>query len=308
MPDNPDREKTSVRKSAFLAIAAAYAASFVAAAMVVLLVPSDDPLFLALWADVAATCVIFGFSVRHDNSSFYDAYWSVAPVPIAIYWMLRPEAAGADSLRQLVVLTLVCAWALRLTFNWARGWSGLDHEDWRYVDKREQTGSLYWAVSFAGLHMVPTLLVFAGCLALWPALAAGTQPFGALDVLAAGITGGAILLEATADQQLRRFRLSKPAPEAILETGVWAYCRHPNYLGEMGFWWGLFFFALAADPTAWWFGGGAVGITLLFRFLSLKLIDDRMLARRPDYKVRMETVPALIPRLWRASGASSDQH
>lgn len=295
-----------MRARAFSVVAMAYVVGLFAAVITVALVPSPSPLVRALWADVIATCVIFGFSVKYDNSSFYDAYWSVAPVPIAIYWLYvgnaagaLPAAAGADALRQLVVMTLVSAWALRLTYNWARGWSGLDHEDWRYVDQREKTGSMYWAVSFTGLHMMPTLMVFAGCLALWPALVTGTQPFGALDVLAAGVTFGAIALEATADQQLRRFRLSQPPPEAILETGVWAYCRHPNYLGEIGFWWGLYLFALAAEPKAWWTGAGALAITLLFRFVSLKLIDDRMLARRPNYKTRMETVPALVPGLRR---------
>jgi hypothetical protein len=29
------------------------------------------------------------------------------------------------------------------------------------------------------------------------------------------------------------------------------------------------------------------------------LIDDRMLARRPGYKTRMEKIPALLPRLHR---------
>ncbi len=288
-----------MRAKAFSVIAMAYLAGLLAATITVVLVPSPSPLIKALWADVIATCVIFGFSLKYNNSSFYDAYWSVAPVPIAIYWLVSPEAAGADALRQLVVTTLLSAWALRLTYNWARGWSGLDHEDWRYIDQRANTGSLYWGVSFVGLHMMPTLMVFAGCLALWPALVTGGQPFGALDVLAAGITGGAILLEATADQQLRRFRLTQPPPEAILETGVWAYCRHPNYLGEIGFWWGLYLFALAAEPEAWWTGAGALAITLLFRFVSLKLIDDRMLARRPAYKTRMETVPALVPGLRR---------
>jgi steroid 5-alpha reductase family enzyme len=293
-----------MRTRAFSWIAAAYAAGLVAAAVTVFVVvavaPDQSPIVRALWADVVATCVIFGFSKAHNNSSFYDAYWSVAPVPIAIYWALIPEAVGADALRQLVVGTLVSAWAIRLTYNWARGWTGLDHEDWRYVDQRANTGSFYWVVSFTGLHMMPTLMVFAGCLALWPALATGTQPFGALDVAAAVITSGAILLEATADKQLRRFRLSEPPAEAILATGVWSYCRHPNYLGEMGFWWGLYLFALAAEPTAWWTGAGALAITLLFRFVSLKLIDDRMLARRPDYKARMERVPALLPRLRRS--------
>ncbi len=291
-----------MRSQAFSLIALAYAVAFVAAALTVAIVPSESALWRAFWADIVATCVVFGFSKQYDNSSFYDAYWSVAPVPIAIYWWLLPEAQGADGLRQLLVLALVTAWAARLTHNWARGWTGLDHEDWRYVDQRENVGNLYWAVSFAGLHMMPTLMVFAGCLALWPALVTGTQPFGAVDVAATVLTGGAILLEGTADNQLRRFRLSNPPPTAILDTGVWAFVRHPNYLGEIGFWWGLYLFALAADPQAWWTGVGALAITLLFRFVSLKLIDDRMVARRPDYKARMETVPALLPRL-RSYGA-----
>jgi steroid 5-alpha reductase family enzyme len=288
-----------MRTRAFSLIALSYVVAFAAAAITVAVLSSESPLVRAFWADVVATCVVFGFSFKFNNSSFYDAYWSVAPVPIAIYWMLLPEAAAADGLRQLVVATLVTAWAVRLTYNWARGWTGLDHEDWRYVDQRENTGSLYWGVSFVGLHMMPTLLVFAGCTALWPALVTGTQPFGVLDVIAASITAGSILLEATADQQLRKFRLSQPAPEAILDTGVWAYCRHPNYLGEIGFWWGLFAFSLAAQPEVYWTGAGALAITLLFRFVSLKLIDDRMLARRPGYRARIETVPALLPRLRR---------
>ena len=35
-----------------------------------------------LIADIAATLVIFGFSFIYNNSSFYDAYWSVAPMAI----------------------------------------------------------------------------------------------------------------------------------------------------------------------------------------------------------------------------------
>ena len=286
-----------MRTRAFGSICLAYVAALAAAAVPVSIVPAETALMRAFWADIVATLVIFGFSKAHDNSSFYDAYWSVAPIPIAIYWWWLPEAGGADSLRQLVVLVLVNAWAARLTYNWARGWSGLDHEDWRYVDMREKVGGLYWAVSLIGLHMMPTLFVFAGCLTLWPALVTGTQPFGAIDVVASVLTGGAILLEGTADNQLRGFRLSNPPPTATLDTGVWSYVRHPNYLGEIGFWWGLFLFALAAEPQAWWTGVGALSITLLFRFASLKLIDDRMVARRPDYEARMKAVPALIPRL-----------
>jgi steroid 5-alpha reductase family enzyme len=284
------------RSRSFAVCAAAYAVAFAVATATALSVPTDDPIWIAFWADVAATLAIFGFSVVYDNSSFYDAYWSVAPVPIAFYWAFHPAGLEGPWLREALVLGLVSAWAIRLTYNWARGWEGLSHEDWRYVDKREQTGRLYWAVSFGGLHMMPTLLVFAGCLAMVPAVMTGTRPLGPLDAAATAVAGFAIWLEATADKQLRNFRLSEPPAEAILDTGLWSRCRHPNYLGEILFWWGLFGFAIAAAPKTWmWTGAGALAITLLFRFISLKLIDDRMLARRPDYKTRMETLPALLP-------------
>jgi steroid 5-alpha reductase family enzyme len=130
-----------------------------------------------------------------------------------------------------------------------------------------------------------------------PVLLGAGRPFGPLDVAAAALGVTAIALEATADNQLRRFRLRRPPPEAILDTGLWSLCRHPNYLGEILLWWSLFGFALAAAPSTWWWtGAGAVAITLLFRFASLPLIEKRMLARRPDYKRRVETTPALLPR------------
>ena len=46
--------------------------------------------------------------------------------------------------RQALVLALVLAWGVRLTANWLRGWRGLGHEDWRYVQMRGQTGGAYW--------------------------------------------------------------------------------------------------------------------------------------------------------------------
>jgi steroid 5-alpha reductase family enzyme len=287
----------SARGRAFAVCAIVYALALLAAVACAAALPGWHPLAVALAADVAATVVVFAGSRAFDNSSLYDPYWSAAPVPIAVYL-----AAGADAgvplLRQGLVIALVTAWALRLTWNWARGWEGLHHEDWRYRDKRREAGRLYWPVSFVGIHLMPTLMVFAGCLALYPALATGTRPLGLLDLAAALATGGAIWLEATADQQLLRFRRSNPPREAFLDTGLWSRVRHPNYLGEIGFWWGLALFALAADPSAWWACAGAVSITLLFRFVSLGLIDRRMLERRPAYARRLQTTPALIPRLF----------
>ncbi|HLV98948.1 MAG TPA: DUF1295 domain-containing protein [Ktedonobacterales bacterium] len=279
----------------------------VAGAVAVLLgygLHAQHPVLLLALADVAATVIIFLFSLATDNSSMYDPYWSVAPVPIALFWLLQPGGSGFAALRHVLVFALLCLWAIRLTYNWASQWRGLGHEDWRYRDLHEQTGRFYWPVSFLGIHLVPTILVFLGCLALWPALFSGTQPFNWLDVLACVVTGGALVIEATADVQMRRFRAAKASGETE-PPGLWRYSRHPNYFGEVSFWWGLFLFALAADPASWWMVIGPVCILALFLFASIPLMERHVLARRPSYAAYQQLVSAFVP--WRRKRKDADK-
>jgi steroid 5-alpha reductase family enzyme len=296
-----ERDSESSRTRALLVFIAAYVVVLAVAIAAAWLVPMRHPIHVALIGDLAATVAIFGFSWWFDNSSFYDPYWSVAPLPILVYWMLAPETIETSVARQACVLALVVWWGARLTFNWWRGWSGLEHEDWRYVDKRREYGRGYWLISFLGIHLVPTLVVFAGCTPLYAVFAAGTHAFNALDVAALAVTATAIAIESRADRQLLTFRRGDPDPTEFLTAGLWSRCRHPNYLGEMGFWWGLYGFGLAADPSYWWTIVGPLSITALFRFASFRLIDTRMVARRPAYAAHMERMPAVLPLGPRAS-------
>ena len=292
----PDLDaKPAVRSRAFFWVVVAYLCAGGAALGVGWALRASHALLVAGAADLAGTAVIFVFAWRFDNSSFYDPYWSVAPIPLVVYFGVI--GGGGVPARVAVVIGLVSLWSLRLTYNWARGWSGLAHEDWRYRDIRGWSGRWYWPASFLTIMLMPTVLVFGGCLAAWAALtpAAAARPLGGLDAVAAAVTGLAILYEATADQQLRRFVLGRPGPEAIMDRGLWAYCRHPNYFGEVLFWWGLFLFALAAGPARWWVVMGPAAITALFVFVSIPLIDARMLARRPGYAAHRERVSRIVP-------------
>jgi steroid 5-alpha reductase family enzyme len=103
------------------------------------------------------------------------------------------------------------------------------------------------------------------------------------------------LLETISDEQLRSFTKSNPPSGSIMSTGLWAFSRHPNYLGEVSFWWGLFFFGLAAKTSYWWTIVGPIAITLLFVFISIPMMEKRQLARRPGYAVHQQKVSPLIP-------------
>ncbi len=253
------------------------------------------PIYMVLTADIAGTLVIYLFGRVFHNASFYDPYWSVAPPVIALFWIFGFSSGNAVAIRQIIVVTLVFAWGLRLTLNWARGWQGIKHEDWRYRDFRNNSGKWFWLVDLVGIELMPTIMVFLGCLSLYPALAVGDNAFGVLDVIAIIITAGAILLEAIADEQLKDFTKNGPQPGAIMADGLWAYSQHPNYLGEVAFWWGLFFFGLAADAGYWWTIIGPVVITVLFTAISIPMMEKRNLSRRPGYAEHQKKVSPLLP-------------
>jgi steroid 5-alpha reductase family enzyme len=294
-PDRAVRGDRGLSASALLlAYLVAGAAAVIAVAAVRRLVPGLHPVIAAAAADLLATIVVFAFSAGFDNSSVYDPYWSVAPVPIALFWVLASDSAGARP-RQAAVLVLLTAWAVRLTVNCLARWRGLGDEDWRYAGYR-QLGAWYWPVSFLGFHLMPTVFVFLGCLPLWPALAAGGRPAGALDAAALAVTAGAIGIEATADLQLRRFLSRAKSGRRLIDEGLWKLLRHPNYVGEVAFWWGLWLFGLAADPSWWWTIAGPAAITLMFLFISVPMMERHLSGRRTYASPRRRTASSTMAR------------
>lgn len=289
------------RPLGFAVVTVTYLAAGVAAWGVSVAVRGQHPLVGTLWADLVATAVVFAVAMAVGNSSLYDPYWSVAPAVIVVAWVIWSSGAdvAAFSGRQASVMVLVLFWAARLTANWALSWRGLSHEDWRYVQIRAQAPGRvpWWLVSLTGIQVMPTLVVFAGLLAVWPAVTVVGAPLGPLDAVAVAVTASAIAIEAVADWQLRRFARDPAHRALVVDRGLWRYSRHPNYLGEIGFWWGLWLFGLAAAPAWWWTVIGPIAMVLLFTFVSVPMMDRRSLERRPAYADHMRRVPALLPSL-----------
>jgi len=280
---------------AFLLVALAYVDAAIAAFLIGWATGDRNPILIAFTADIAATLTIYAWARVFRNASFYDPYWSVAPMAIIVFW-ITTAAATASSCRPWIVIALVALWSLRLTWNWARGWRGLKHEDWRYADMRMKHGpkKLFWIVELVGIELVPTLVVFLGCLSLYPVLADSTKSIWWPDGIAVVVAAAAIFIETMADEQMIAFAKIKK-PGEIMNRGFWKYSRHPNYFGEISFWWGLYFFGLAANPSYWWTIVGPIAITMLFLFISIPMMDKRSKERRPEYAEHMKKTSALVP-------------
>jgi steroid 5-alpha reductase family enzyme len=294
----PLPEKSHVRQSrgaGLVVSGTAYAAALLAAVFVVRALPLEHPLAQLGVGTLVATLVVFAVSVMADNSSIYDPYWSLQPLAIAVYYLWH---LGSDvGLRQVLVTVLVFLYAIRLTGNFYRGWAGLSQEDFRYRGFRERFGRAYWPVSLFGIHLFPTIMVWLGCLPLYAVMRPGAAATGWLDGVATLVYAGAIGLAFVADEQLRRFREERGNRGRYICEGLWSVSRHPNYLGEIVSWWGLWLFALAAGLGYWWTVIGAVAITLMFVYASVPMMEARTLATRPGYEEYREDTAMLLPRL-----------
>ena len=122
------------------------------------------------------------------------------------------------------------------------------------------------------------------------------RAWGLLDVVALVVGVGAVLLQLVSDTQQHRFARTKQPGES-LTTGLWAWSRHPNYLGEILMWTSLALFGLSAAPDQWWWQVlGVVAMVAMFLGASIPMMEQRSLERRPGYQDVIDRVPMLLPR------------
>lgn len=283
------------KTAALLRVTLAYLVAVAAALAWLLLGPDTGRLWLdGLIADVIATAVIFGFSRAYRNSSFYDAYWSVIPPLLALYWWIAGDR-GAEDLRAWLVLGVITLWAVRLTGNWVVTWPGIEHEDWRYPMLRDGAGRWGLLVDATAIHLFPTLQVFLGMVPVAVVLTGPAASVGWLDWVAVGVGVGAVVLAFVADRQLHRF-VRERQPGQVMRIGLWSWSRHPNYFGEISFWCALALFGLAAAPQYWWWlFVGVVAMVAMFLGASIPMMEKRSLERRPEYGAVIAEVSVLVP-------------
>lgn len=265
-----------------------YAAAFFAGLLVYRLL--TDPLLAFFLADIAATLFVWLLGLFFRNASMYDPYWSVAPPVLFVCFAAVSGYFGAAG---AVYMAVFLIWGVRLTRNWVIGWRGMAHQDWRYTMLHDQNPKLYFLTNLFGINLVPTLFVFA---ALVPAYMVTLQPVAvtAITLIGAAVSLAAVALQIVSDAQLRRYRqLAENAGKSI-DTGLWKYSRHPNYLGEVSFWWGVWIIQFSVLPQLWWTIAGPVLMTLMFLFISIPMMEKRLLASRADYADYRRRTSALL--------------
>ncbi len=232
-----------------------------------------------LFADIVATVICYIFSVIFSNTSVYDPYWSFTPFVIALYFFIFFKAY--ESIPNIILFTIFSIWSFRLTINWITTFPNLNHEDWRYADYRHKLSPIkFQLVNFFGLHMIPTLVVYAALIPLLILFKEGNSSYFSFFGSAIILIG--ILLEFFADKQMHYF-LKTSKEKVTCKIGLWNYSRHPNYLGENLVWIGLYVALVIALPDYWYYFFGFILMIMLFEFISIPLAEKHHKSRRSDY-------------------------
>ncbi len=267
---------------------AAYAAAFAAAALLFFRI--ENPLAATAAFTAAATVVVFVVSVICKDVSVYDPYWSVAP-PVMLF--LNMVKYSLWNINSFILFIAVCVWAVRLTGNWYFTYRGLGREDWRYAMYREKYSPLvFQLISFTGLHFVPTVVVYAGLVSALYAMRVET--FVPLSLAGLAVMLLAVLLERVSDTSLHAFLKENGGEHRTCDVSVWKYSRHPNYLGEMSFWTGMYLYFLPLCPDIWYRGLGFLSIIALFLIVSIPMMEKHNLERRKDYRAYQERTSVLL--------------
>ncbi|MFM8382240.1 MAG: DUF1295 domain-containing protein, partial [Actinomycetota bacterium] len=199
---------TASRSRSFAVIVGLYLVATAGALAVAASFGTESPTAALVVGFAVSVAFLYVASQIVGNGSTFDAWWSVMPPAFAIWMAVVFDQAGAftaDDQRRWLVAGCAVLWGVRLTANWAIGWPGLHHEDWRYRMLYDKTPMPRWAVSLTSVHLFPLIVVTLGSLPLVSIAAPGDgggRDLGAVDVIALLMILAGVALEHFADVDL----------------------------------------------------------------------------------------------------------
>lgn len=247
---------------------------------------------------VMALCVAVAFVIQwiafvpaylKQTEHFYDLTGSVTYLTVT--WASVAMAGRLDA-RSLLLAVAVAVWAVRLgSFLFLR--IRADGRDGRFDAIKPSAPRFFVAWTLQGLWVSLTLAA-----ALAAITTGAPASLGALDLVGMVVWAVGFAIEVVADRQKRAFRRAKPG--RFIDTGLWAWSRHPNYFGEIVLWVGI---ALVAASTlsgwAWVTMISPLFVTfLLTRVSGVPMLEKAADARwggQPEYEAYKARTPVLVP-------------
>ena len=249
-----------------------------------------DILLNVLVCDVIATIFVWATGLIFKTASVYDPYWSLQTFVIYLGLLFYYQNF---TLFTIIPLVAIAIYSIRLTVNFTLGFHDLTYVDWRYKMLASKSGKLFQLVNLFGICMFPTLVVYSCSIPLM-VYASPMVNHGYLDFIGSAIILGGTLLELITDIQMKKFIKVRTDRGQVINIGLWKYSRHPNYLGEISIWFGVFLVLFPSNVSLYYYVFGAVINLLMFIFISIPMEENHMKEYKPAINEYIKTTSCLL--------------
>ena len=236
--------------------------------------------------------VAFIPAYRYQTEHYYDLVGSLTHITTVLIALWLSTTLDA---RSWVLALLIWLWAGRLgTFLFHRVRQAGSDRRFSTVMPVFTRFLTYWTTQ--GLWVFLTQVA-----ALTAITNTARAPLGWVEYAGIVLWALGFCIEVTADRQKRTFRRNPDNAQRFITTGLWSWCQHPNYFGEIMLWAGI---ALIAAPVlAGW--QWVAMVSPLFVFLLLTRVSGipmlQASARErwgadPEYRAYVQRTPLLLPK------------
>ena len=239
---------------------------------------------------VAVHSVTFAIGKRIGRYNVVDVAWGVGFVAIAA---VAATLGHGDEARRWLLLALVAIWGLRLSWHIQRKTVGKG-EDRRYA------ALLRDATLFQVIRKVFVLQGFITWFVSFPLqLSAVTGPtpnaLTAVTALGVAVWLVGVTFEAVGDWQLKAFKSDPANRGVVMDRGLWAWTRHPNYFGDVAVWWGLWLITITG-----WVSLATIASPLLMTYFLVYVtgarLTEKLMAGRPGFDEYQQRTAFFFPR------------
>ncbi|ORY70160.1 uncharacterized protein BCR38DRAFT_333997 [Pseudomassariella vexata] len=276
-----------------------------------------NPLVSGFAYSLFLAVVFFVVSELNRNYSQVDRMWSLLPTIYNAHFAAWSHVNNLPSKRVDLVLLWSIIWSARLTFNyWRKGGYSVGSEDYRwYIVRNKAHPVLFFLFNVTFISFIQSVLLLLLATPTYAIMLAAQheKDITAADLAFMAVQLGLVLIEWFSDQQQWDYQNAKhkyqktaklppgfqqqDLDRGFITSGLWAYCRHPNFSAEQTIWFVLYQWSCYACKVLYsWTGVGSMALILLFQG-STWLTELITSQKYPEYKHYQHQVGMQIPSL-----------